>query len=179
MIILYQKYLVVSARSRISFAHLRASSGPRTEGVPAFRGTRIMTLSPLKWVGQGLSYSPIFLGIQSAMLRERSVQSCKRIKRKTYSPLDDRGVILTTSNALTFFEPDEMKLAARLYTRSPLNTGWVILFYAYCWNDVTSILTDKHYLEIAISVILCRQLFSSDLKICRMEMKTTSVTSSK
>ena len=52
-------------------------------------------------------------------LDERSVQGCTRVKRKTYSPLDDHWVILS---AYTFFEPNEKNFAAPL-------TPWSIYSY--------------------------------------------------
>ena len=57
------------------------------------------TLSPLRRFEQGPSYSPNHLVSQSAMLKERSVQGCKRAKHKTYSPFDDKWVILSSSKA--------------------------------------------------------------------------------
>ena len=64
----------------------------------------IRALSPLRRFGQVLSYSPRRLVSQSAMLEERSVQGCRRAKHKTYSPLDDQLVILSTSKAFDYFK---------------------------------------------------------------------------
>ena len=59
------------------------------------------------------SYSPNRLVSQSATLQEWSVQGCKRTKHKTYSPLDDRWVIPTTSKAFHYFRArrDEIRFA--------------------------------------------------------------------
>ena len=74
------------------------------EGVPTNnQGTKIRTLSPLRSFGQGPSYSPNRLVSQSAMLYERSVKGCTRAKHKTYSPLDDHWVILSSSKAFDYF----------------------------------------------------------------------------
>ena len=61
-----------------------------------------MALSPLRSFGQVPSYSPNRLVSKSAMLKERHVQGCKRAKHKTYSPLDDHWVILSTSKAFDY-----------------------------------------------------------------------------
>ena len=51
--------------------------------------------------------------VQSATLKKWSVQGCKRAEYKTYSPLDDRWVILTTSRAFHYFRAwrDEIRFA--------------------------------------------------------------------
>ena len=47
------------------------------------------------------------------MLKEWSVQGCKRAKHKTYSPVDDYRVILTKSKAFHYFQArrDEIRFA--------------------------------------------------------------------
>ena len=76
-------------------------------------GTGIRTLSPLRRFRQGPSYSPNRLVSQSATLKEWSVQDCKRAKHKTFSPLEDRWVILTSSKAFDYFRAwrDEIRFA--------------------------------------------------------------------
>ena len=73
-IIVYQKYLVTSIKVGCATRSLYASSGPEVEGVP--------TNNQRGW---------------------RSVQGSKRTEHKTYSPPDDRWVILTTSKAFHYF----------------------------------------------------------------------------
>ena len=46
---------------------------------------------------------PTALVSQSAMFKERFVQGCRRAKHKTYSPLDDHWVILSSSKAFDYF----------------------------------------------------------------------------
>ena len=57
------------------------------------------------WGGfwQGPLYSLNRLVSQNASLSEWSVQGCKRAKHKTYNPLDDRWIILTTSKVFHYF----------------------------------------------------------------------------
>ena len=100
---IYQKYIVTSARVSYAPPKLSASSGPRNNPDLQLEGTKIKTLSPLRRFGQVPSYCPRRLVSQSSMLWGRYVQGCKRIKRKTSRPFDDHRVILTTSNGVELF----------------------------------------------------------------------------
>ena len=82
------------------------------EGVPTKKseGTKIRTLSPLRRFGQGPSYSPNRLVSQSAMLSEKFVQGCTRAKHKTYSPLDDQWIMLSSSKAFNYFRSRRDKI---------------------------------------------------------------------
>ena len=51
----------------------------------------------------GNTHTFLFGLSQSATLKEWSVQGCKGAKHKTYSPLDDHWVILSTSKAFHYF----------------------------------------------------------------------------
>ena len=66
-------------------------------------GTKIRTFSPLRRFGQGPSYSPNRLVSQNAMHYGRSVQGCLRANHKTYGPLDDQWVILSSSEEFNYF----------------------------------------------------------------------------
>ena len=70
-------------------------------------------MTPLWRLRQGPSYSPNRLASQSAALKERCVQGCKRVKQKTFSHLDDLWVMLTTSKAFYCFRArrDEIRFA--------------------------------------------------------------------
>ena len=72
-------------------------------------GTRIRALSPPRRFGEAPSYTSNCLVGQSAMLKGRSVQGCRRANYETYRPLDDHRVILSTSKAFGCFQarPDE------------------------------------------------------------------------
>ena len=74
------------------------------EGVPT-NNQRGRRSGPCRlWGGlrQGPLYSPNRLVSQSTMLKERSVQGCRRAKHKTYSPVDDHWVILSSSKLVIF-----------------------------------------------------------------------------
>ena len=67
------------------------------EGVPTNNQRGRRTLSPLRRFGQDPLYSPHRLVSQSAVFSEGPY------KHKTYSPLDDQLVILSSSKALNYF----------------------------------------------------------------------------
>ena len=97
-------------------------------------------LSPLRRFGQVPSYSPHRLVGQSAMLKERSVQDCRSAKHKTYRLLDDHWVIVSTSKAFDYWEPDETKFASYLtllsYTRSIQYFWPLVIFCGLMYNWV-------------------------------------------
>ena len=70
----------------------------------SIKGTWIKTLSSLRRLRQGPSYSTILIVSHSATPKEWSVQSFRRAKYKTYSPFVDRWVILTTSKVFHYFQ---------------------------------------------------------------------------
>ena len=72
----------------------------------------IRTLSPLRRFRQGPSYSPNSLVSQSATLKNRSVQGCRRTEYKTYHPLDDHWVIISTSNAFDYLRARRDEIAS-------------------------------------------------------------------
>ena len=83
---------------------LYASSGLKAEGVRiTIRGDGDQGLVVSKDVRQGPSYSPNSLVNQSATLKEWSLPGCKRAEHKTHSPLEDRWVILATSQVFHYF----------------------------------------------------------------------------
>ena len=75
----------------------------------------IGALSPLRRFGQVPSYSPYRLVSQSAILKERSVQGCRRVKHKTFRLLDDHLVILSTSKAFDHFRARRDEIRFTLY----------------------------------------------------------------
>ena len=77
-------------------------------------GTRIIVMSPLKRFEQVRSYSPRRLVGQSAILKENSVQCCRRVKNKGYRPLDYHSVIFRRRRRFTIFESDETDFASHL-----------------------------------------------------------------
>ena len=101
-IIVYQKYIGTSFKIGCATRSLCASSGPKAKEVPT-TNQRGRDYSPLRRFRQGPSYSPNRLVSQIATFMEWSVQGCKKAKHKTYSPLDDCRVILTTSKAFQYF----------------------------------------------------------------------------
>ena len=88
------------------------------------KGDENQGLSPLKRFAQVPSYSPRSLVSQSAALWERYAQGCGMVKNKTFSPLDDHWVILSTSKACNYFraQQDEICCASGVQNIWMFNT---------------------------------------------------------
>ena len=138
---------------------------------------------------QGPSLSPNCIASQSAMLKEWSVQGCKRAEHKTYSP--SVGSCWLRRRRLTIVEADEMTFSSPL-TLPPKfgdkitiedrvrDSLWYIFLKRYCtkfWQRfrVWPKELPKRFPQLVISVTLCEN-FWSDLKIFRMEIKNASAT---
>ena len=97
----YQKYLVTSIKEGCATRSLYASSGPKAEGVPTNNQRRRGSGPCRLWGGldkpRHIVPTALFVRVQ------RFKNGCKRAEHKTYSPLDDRLVILTTSKAFHYF----------------------------------------------------------------------------
>ena len=99
------------------------------------------------------------------------VQGCKRAEKKTYSPLDDRLVILTTLQAFHYFRVrrDEIRFAfdppkfvdkITVEGRVSDSLGYIILkrFCTKFWQKVRVWPKElpKHFPKLVISVTLCQ-----------------------
>ena len=102
-IIVYQKYIGTSIKVGCATRSLYASSGPKAEGVPT-NNQRGRGSGPCRiWGGLDKAHHivPTALLVRVQRLRNDLHKAVKG--HKTYSPLDDRWVILTTLKA---FEHD-------------------------------------------------------------------------
>ena len=111
----YQKYIGTSTYEGCATRSLYASSGPKAEGVrtnnPRGRGSGPWRL--LGGIEKVRHIVPTALLVRVQRLRNDLYKAVKGpIKHKTYSPLDDRWVILTTSKAFHYFRArqDEIRL---------------------------------------------------------------------
>ena len=94
---------------------LYASSGPKAEGVLT-NNQRGSGSGPCRlWGGldKARHIVPTALLVRVQRLKNELYKAAKRAKYKTYSPLDDHWVILSTSNAFNYFRArrDEIRFA--------------------------------------------------------------------
>ena len=187
--IVYQQYLVISYRVGWATHSLYASSGPQAEGVPT--NNQIGSGPCRLWWGLDkvlhIVLTPLLVR-ESATLQERFVQDRKRAKHKTYSPLDDRWVILTTTKAFHYFRArreeirwafDPPKFVNKITVDDRLNDSfWYIFLKRYCakfgqkfraWPKELL----QRFPKLVISVTLCQQVWS-DLNIFRVEIKNAN-----
>ena len=109
--IVYQKYIKTSSRVGYTPPICKRSQVQRPENSRlTVRGAKIRALSPLRRFEQTTSYSPTTVLVRLQCARKDLYKAVEGTKHKTYRPVDDHWVILSTSR-LTFFEPDETKLA--------------------------------------------------------------------
>ena len=118
-------------QSRLCSARLEASTGPTTKGVPnnnqRGRGSgpcllwggldKSRHIVPIAWLVRVQCFRKdlyMYKVVEGQSTRSVHVQGCRRAKYKTYGPLDDQWVILSTSKAFDNFRArwDEIRFTS-------------------------------------------------------------------
>ena len=186
---------MTSIKEGLATRSLYASSGAKAEGVPTNnqkgRGSGPCRL----WRGLDKVRHIVPTALLVRVQRFRS-DLYKAVKgpntRPIYSPLDDRWVILTTSQAFYYFRSrrdeirffDPPKFVDKITVEDRVSdSSWYIILKRYCTKygqkfRVWPKELQKRFPKLVISVTLYHK-FWSVLKIVRMEIKNASTTTSK
>ena len=110
----HQKYIKRSTRLGLCSSCMKANSCPRSRGVPTKNQRRRGSGPCLLWwdLDKSRHIVPTALLVRVQCFR-KDLYTSFRAKHKSYRPLDDQWVILSTSNAFYYFQTrrDEIRFA--------------------------------------------------------------------